>query len=164
MRILVLVFVFSILAGCVTASAKKQPRTIEGKSGRAIPLYSLSISADYDPRLDSVMEGYKLLPVMIRNLSLRPISMSAESDRWVVVGEKGKKYRAVNSLRLENPVVWREMPDKLRTMIDYPEVVPINYSVTFDLLLPREAVLDYFREIRYLNAASGKEFRIKKEY
>lgn len=154
-----------LLVGCVTVNpGKRQTGRIEGQAGRTLPVYSFSVDVDYDQRLDNLVSGYKLLPVVVRNLSLSAIVMDARKDRWVVVGEKGKRYRAVNSLRLKDPVAWRELPGKMRSMIDYPEVVPINYSVTFDLLLPARAQLEYFREIRYYNAAWRQQFVIEKEY
>lgn len=164
--ILVVLSLIAASAGCVRVGPQKskKPAKVEGQAGRAVPFYSLSIDANYDPRLDNLIPGYKLLPVIMRNLSLRPIPMDFKRDRWVIVGEKGQRYRAVNTLKLKDPVMWRELPDKMRTMIDYPEIIPINYSVTFDLLLPKRVNLEYFRQIRYYNAAWKQEFVIEKEY
>jgi hypothetical protein len=164
LKYLILFFLAVPLLACVSSAPRRSPKTIYGQVGRILPPYSLSIAADYDSRLDGIIRGYKLLPVMIRNLSLKPMGMSASRDRWIVVGEKGQKYRAVNSLRVKDPSYWRDLPEKLRSAIDYPEVVPINYSVTFDLLLPPSATLEYFKEIRYFNAAWQQQFVIKKEY
>lgn len=155
-----------MVIGCVTSPRpdRRSPTRVEGEAGRLIPDFSITIDAHYDPRLDELIPGYKLLPVSLRNMSLRSLPMDAKRDRWVVVSEKGRRYHALNSLRLKNPRMWRSLPDDLRTLIDYPEMVPINYSVTFDLLLPIKANLDYFREIRFLSAALGQEFVIGKEY
>ena len=152
--------------GCVTVNPnqQKKSKTIEGKAGRTIQPYSISIDADYNSKLDGLIAGYKLLPVSVRNMSLRPFSMDVKEDRWVIVGEKGKKYTAINSLSLKDPVQWRETRDDLRSAIDYPEMIPINYNVNFDLLLPPNADLRYFREIRYYNADMRQEFVIEKEY
>lgn len=153
------------LDGCmVSRPAAKRPKKIVGIAGRLLPYYTLSIDASYDSRLDHLIEGYKLLPVTIRNLSLRAIPMNASEDRWIVVGEKGKRYRAINSLRLHDAVFWRDLPVKIRNAIDYPDVIPINYNVTFDLLFPPQADLVYFREIRYWSDSLRQEFIIKKEY
>lgn len=143
---------------------KKIPSKIEGEAGRTLPIFSISIDANYDDRLDNLIYGYKLLPVSIKNMSLRLIPMDAKKDRWVIVGDAGQRHRAVNTLRFEDEKTWREMPEKLRSLIDYPEVIPIDYSVTFDLLLPEHADLKYFREIRYYNAAWKKEFILEKQY
>jgi hypothetical protein len=165
LTIFVLLSLF-VAAGCFRVKPQQAKRSgkIEGQAGRMIPFYSLSVDANYDPRLDNLIPGYKLLPVIMRNVSLQAVPMDAKKDRWILVGEKGQKYRAINSLRVKDPVLWREVPDKMRTMIDYPEILPINYNVTFDLLLPKRANLQYFRQIRYYNAAWKQEFVIEKEY
>lgn len=142
----------------------KKPVKVESMAGRVIPSYSLSIDANYDRRLDDLIDGYKLLPVIIKNMSLRNVIMDAKKDRWILVGEKGQRYEAVNSLRYKDHVLWREIPEKMRALIDYPEIVPINYSVTFDLMVPKKANLEYFREIRYFNAAWQQEFVLEKDY
>ena len=163
--LLALVAVAAASACFPIRSAKpKKPAKIESVAGRIIPSFSLSIDANYDPRLDGLIAGYKLLPVVIKNMSLRNVIMDAKRDKWVIVAEKGKRYEAINSLRLKDPPLWREIPDKMRALIDYPEIVPINYSVTFDLILPKRVNIDYFREIRYYNAAWRQEFILEKEY
>ncbi len=90
--------------------------------------------------------------------------MDVKNDRWVVVTDRGQRYRALNSLKMRDERAWRELPEKMRALIDYPEVIPIDYSVTFDLLLPDTIDLQYFREIRYYSAAWRKEFILEKEY
>ncbi len=163
--VLLIIFVLSLI-GCVRAQtgSSKTPNKVRGIAGRVLDPSGLMIDANDDSRLDNLIEGYKLMPVMIKNLSLRPIPMDVDKDRWVIVNEKGKKYQVVNSLRIQNPKIWRRLPDRMRTMIDYPEAIPINYSVTFDLLLPKEAQLTYFKEIRYYNATLRQRFEIEKEY
>jgi hypothetical protein len=165
-KFFILILIASVAVGCVRAKPRqaKRPSKVEGQAGRTITPHSISIDANYDPRLDNLIPGYKLLPVIIRNVSLRPIPMDPRRDRWVIVGEKGQRYRATNSVRIKDPVLWRTIPDKMRTMIDYPEIIPINYSVTFDLLLPLRTELEYFRQIRYYNAVWKQEFVIEKEY
>jgi hypothetical protein len=146
------------------SSQPKKSAKVEGYAGRMIPSHSLSIDANYDPRLDHLVAGHKLLSVLIKNMALRNVYMDLKQDRWVIVGENGHKYAAVNSLKLKDHVLWREIPEKMRSLIDYPEIIPINYSVTFDLMFPSSANLDYFREIRYYNAATRQEFILEKEY
>ena len=164
----VLAVILALSVGCFPgrgATPKKKRQTkVEGLAGRVIPGLGLTIDANYDPRLDNVVAGYKLLPVEVKNASLRNIPMIHKLDRWVIVGEKGQRYLALNSLRHKDPRLWREIPERMQNLIDYPEVVPINYSVTFDLLLPARANLEYFKEIRYYNAALGQELILEKEY
>ncbi len=152
------------LAGCVTVQPGKKQRKVEGQAGRVIDSIGLLIDANYDPRLDHVIRGYKVLPVDIKNNSLRAISMDVKEDRWVIVSEKGKSYRAINSLRLKDPLVWRATPEKVRNMVDYPEIIPIDYNVTFDLFFSPQDKLEYFGEIHYYNAALKQEFVLEKLY
>jgi hypothetical protein len=165
-RLIAAVSVLLACAACfpIRSAKPKKPPKVEGVAGRVLTSFSLSIDANYDPRLDGLIAGYKLLPVIVKNMSLRNVIMDAKRDKWVVVGEKGQRYAAYNTLRVKDPVLWREIPDKMRALIDYPEIVPINYSVTFDLLIPKKANLEYFREIHYYNAAWQQEFILEKEY
>jgi hypothetical protein len=171
-KLLKTVFVFSLcfaVAGCVTVNPHKKHKNknssskIEGQAGRTIPFYSVSIDADYDPRLDNLIVGYKIMSVFLKNESMQAIAMDAKKDRWIVIGDHGEKYHAVNSLKIKDRYAWRELPARLRAMIDYPEIVPTNYSVTFDILLPKNAKLKYFREIRFYSASWRKEFIIEKD-
>jgi len=168
-KTLPIVIVLTVLSmGCFPGrnvpTAKKRQTKIEGQAGRMITGMSVTVDADYDPRLDNLIAGFKLLPVVLKNMSLRNIPMDDKLDRWVIVGEKGQKYKAVNSLRHHDARLWREVPEKMQNLIDYPEVVPINYSVTFDLLIPAKANLEYFKEIHYFNAAWGQELILEKDY
>ncbi len=142
----------------------KASNRIQAEAGRAIASYGLSIDSEYDPRLAGIIEGYLLMPVSMKNVSFRAVPMDPKNDRWIFVGEKGEKYTAINSLRLKDPPLWRRLPQELRNVIDYPEIIPINYAVTFDLLLPKLAKLEYFREIRFYNATLKKEFIINKNH
>ncbi len=155
-----------VLSGCFIprSSGVKKNTKVEGEAGRTLPSHAISIDASYDPRLDNLIAGYKLVSVFIKNMSLRNIPMDDKQDRWVIVGERGARYNAVNSLRHKDPPLWREIPERMQNLIDYPEIVPINYSVTFDLLLPKNAKLDYFKEIRFYNAGWKQEFILEKEY
>ena len=161
--LLIVTLVFSACVPSRSASSRRKMK-IEGYAGRMLPSQAMSIDVNYDPRLDNLIVGYKLLPAIIKNMSLRNVVMDLKKDKWVIVGEKGHKYAAINSLKLKDPALWRELPEKMRSLIDYPEIIPINYSVTFDLILPKSAKLEYFKEIRYYNAATQQEFVLEKEY
>lgn len=163
-RITALLLVLSFTLACAAGrETKKSPQRVLAGSGEFIPGYGFSIDAAYDPRLDGLVEGYKLVTVVIRNTSLHVIQTDPKRDRWRIVDREGRARRAVNSLKLKNRELWRTLPEGLRKLIDYPENVPISYTVTFDLLFPKRVVLQEFQEIRYRNAAWGQEFRIAKE-
>lgn len=159
-------FIVSVsVLGCVSSQPRAMhPKKVEGKAGRIMSSHGIAVDAEYDARLDSIIPGYKLLPVTVRNLSLYPVSMDDKLDRWIIVGEKGQHIQAINTLRNANPIQWRELPQRIRRIIDYPEIIPINYTVTFDLLLPEKSNVEYFKQIHYYNATWGQQFIIEKEY
>ncbi|QQR80039.1 MAG: hypothetical protein IPJ69_11965 [Deltaproteobacteria bacterium] len=164
-KITLLLVVLALQISCVAVNPKAAPpKKIHGKAGRPLPYFSLTIDSNYEPQLDHVVKGYKLLPVVMKNFALKAVPMDLKNDRWVVVGEKGQTYKALNSLKLKDPVAWRKLPEDVKNLIDYPEILPIEYSVTFDILLPSNAKLDYFRELRFYSSALGREFVIEKEY
>lgn len=159
--------IFTVLfaIGCVSSKPSTPGgKRIAGKAGRTLPYIGISIDSNYDARLDHVLKGYKLLPVLIKNYSLKSIPMDVKNDRWVVIGEKGQKYTALNSLKTKDAAAWRRLPENIKNLIDYPEIIPIEYSVTFDLLLPTSTNLEYFKEIRFYSAPLQKEIIIEKEY
>lgn len=148
-----------LLVGC---AGRHRAETIDGKAGRFIVGYGFSIDAQYDPQLDSLARPYKLVTVAVRNTSLTVIRMDARKDQWYLIDEKGKKVKGINSLRLQDKKRWSRLPGPTKELVDYPEVVPISYTVTFNLFFPPSASLKNFQEIWYQNAASGKQFRIDK--
>ena len=163
-RLKSLALLFLVVVACAPSSpAKRRPSRIEVEAGRFIPGYGFSIDAGYDPRFDNLIPGYKLLTVVIRNTSLSVIDADAKRDRWVVVDVKGKRYSAINSLKYKDRPLWRDLPEKLKGLIDYPEEIPISYTVTFDLLFPRSLDLRDFQAVHYKNAAWGQEFIVTKE-
>ncbi len=149
-----------IQGGC---AGKRKPEVAEAQAGRFIPRYGFSIDAQYDSKLDKLLPAYKTLSVGIRNTSLQLIRMEARRDRWIVVDRSGKKIRAINSLRHKDRKSWNRLSPRRRDLIEYPEVVPIGYTVTFNLFFPKKVALEDFRQIWYKNSASGQEFRIYKE-
>lgn len=149
-----------LLAGC---AGKKKPQAIDGYAGRFILGYGFSIDAVYDPRLDKLVPDYRLLTVAIRNTSLQVIQMDASRDQWVLVNRDGKRIKAFNTLREKDNRRWKKIPEKVRNLVDYPEVVPISYTVTFNIFFPKSADLSDFKEIRYTNSPSGSLFRIHKD-
>lgn len=158
-------FSFALILGflLIACAGRPRPETVEGRAGRFLPRHGFSIDARYDPKLDDLVPRYKPLAVAIRNTSLRVIFMDARKDRWFLVDGGGKKIRAVNSLRLRDPKVWGSLPEGVRRLVDYPEVVPISYTATFNLFFPAKASLKGFREVHYWNAFWNENFRISAE-
>ena len=141
---LLLLVVFFISVFLPSCAGKKKPQVIEGRAGRFILGYGFSIDAVYDPRLDKLVPDYRLLTVAIRNTSLQVIQMDASGDKWVLVNQDGKRIKAFNTLREKDNRRWKKIPEKVRNLVDYPEVVPISYTVTFNLFFPKSADLSDF--------------------
>jgi hypothetical protein len=137
--------------------------TIEGKAGDFIRGHGFSIDAQYDARLDSLVTPYKVLSIAIRNTSLNVIQMDAKKDTWVIVDRRGKSHRGFTSIRKRNPKRWESLPREARELMEYPELVPINYTATFNIFFPRTANLEGFQEIRYNNATFRESYRIYKQ-
>lgn len=158
-RVLILLMMV-LLVGC---AGKKKPPSIEAMAGSFIPGYVFSIDASYDKRLDKMVPRYQLLTIAIRNTSLNLIRMDSQKDQWLLIDEEGKKWHAINSLRLKDRQLWKGLAPRVQELVEYPKSVPISYTVTFNLFFPKKVPLADFREIRYRNAISGQEFRIVKE-
>ena len=63
----------------------------------------------------------------------------------------------------KGPFVDDHLLEKVQSLVDYPDAVPISYTVTFNLFFPESASLDDFQEIHYKNAASRTSFLIVKD-
>lgn len=155
-------FAVVILMTLSCSCAGKRVETIETRAGNFVLGHGFSIDAHYDPRLDTVVSGYKLLTVAIRNTSLTVVPMDPQKDQWVLVGKGGRRYRAINSLRKKDPKQWKRLPEEVQRLVDYPETVPINYTATFNLFFPKTVDLEKFEEIHYKNVAFNKIFKIYK--
>jgi len=158
----VLAFLLIDLAGCAS-SGRSGKRVIEARGGHAVPGYGFSVDAHYESDLDRLVPPYKLLTIAIRNTSLSVIEMDPRKDRWTLVGEKGKKIQAINQLRDRDRDRWERLPDEVKRLVEYPQAVPISYTVTSNLFFPSSARLERFSEIRYYNAASGDLLKVFKE-
>ncbi|MBI2067015.1 MAG: hypothetical protein HYW02_06625 [Deltaproteobacteria bacterium] len=156
-----LLIAVSVLSGC--AGKRPKIRTFEARAGDFIAGHGFSIGASYDPRLDKLAPKQKVLTVAIRNTSLNVIPMDARKDRWYIVDARGKKHRAVNRLKSIQGKRWEKLPERIKSLVDYPETVPIGYMVTFNLFFSGPVSLKDFEELHYENAAGQLHFKIYNE-
>jgi hypothetical protein len=154
---LICIFLFASCAG------RRRPPAVEGKAGASIAGHGFSIDAHYVSKLDSLVPKYKVLSVAIHNTSLSVIPMSSQQDRWYIVDRQGKKHRGINNLRTADRVAWRKLPRGARDLLDYPEAIPINYTVTFNLFFPKKVNLKNFEEIHFESASGGVSLKILKD-
>ncbi len=129
-------------------------------SGTTIPVMGLSFDVSYDPRLDNLIPGYKILTVAINNTSLEYVQMDPFNDQWVVVDRSGHKHKAILNMREKSPEVWAKLPPKLRRLLEYPLMVRIAEDTPVDLIFPDSASLGEFREVIFKFSTKDKEVHI----
>lgn len=161
-------FAFMFLSALITAFGcgrtgggdvkKNQPIVIPG--GTVSPTLGIGFDAYYDPSLDGVVPGYKILTVAYTNNTMNLIQMDSLNDQWYVIDKKGRKIPAVINLRRRDPDVWATLPKKLKVLIEYPLLVQVGATVTIDLLIKSNADLIAFKEVWYRPAGATTEYRI----
>lgn len=129
-------------------------------SGTSAPSLSMGFEVAYDPRLDNVVPGYKILTVAITNNSLEYLQMDPLADKWWVVDRSKSKHKAILNLRDSNPDTWAKLPPRLRQLLEYPLIVRIAESATIDLLFPSSVRLNEFREVAFRSSSRQKVIHV----
>ncbi|MBI1909327.1 MAG: hypothetical protein HYS22_04075 [Deltaproteobacteria bacterium] len=159
----VVVLMLVLFSGCVPSRSSQRsqgPTKISGPSGYMMTPYGITIEARYEPSLDQLMPGYKIVIVSLTNNSMDPIPMDAIKDKWVIETLNGRKLKATNSLRLKDPKVWSDLPKEKKSLMEYPHTVPIGYTQTFDIFIRGNPNLEDFHAVTYKNEAMGMIFEI----
>jgi hypothetical protein len=120
----------------------------------------ITIDAKYDPRLDNLIPGYKILTVGLTNNGVDILRLNPLKDRWEIVDAYGRNRRAVNSLRIREPAIFSRLPDHVQQLIEYPVGVSVGYSETIDLFFPVNQDLHAFRSISFYCAERKQNFDI----
>ncbi len=129
-------------------------------SGTSSPAISVGFEVAYDPRLDNLVPGYKIITVGITNNALEYLQMDTLADRWWVIDRNKSKQKAILMLRDVNPNVWGKLPLRLRQMLEYPLLIRIADTATVDLLFPASANLSEFREVVFRSSSRQKIIHI----
>ncbi len=147
-----LIVCLALVAGGTALARKKQ--IVKSMGGTVIPRFGIIIDAGYDPGLDNFVPGYKMLNVAIMNNSFNIIEMSPQRDQWWIKTKNGdKKYRVIGDLRTEDAAAWNNLPDKARTLITYPLLLPIGARQVIDLFVPDKVPVEDFEQvIIYINS------------
>lgn len=138
------------LTSCASSknSRKGEKGVVRTQGGAYIELYGFSLDPSYDPRLDSLIPGYRVINVAFVNQSLNIIMLSPGKDRWfAMTGTKGKKHQAIIDLRREDPAAWSKVPEEARQLLSYPLVVPIGARLVLDLFVPAKVPLEELTEV-----------------
>lgn len=153
MRFAILLLMAATSAACGMQHSSKSSSANSGfqdvyvPSGTTTPILSMGFEAVYDPRLDNLIPGYKIVTVAITNSSLEYLQLDLLADQWWVVDRNKSKHKAILSLRDKNPDAWAKLAPRLRKIIEYPLMVRIADTATIDLLFPNNVRLNEFREV-----------------
>ncbi len=149
-----ILIVLVVLAISFNAYAKKQkaPDVIRVDSGTGIASMGLVFDASYDPRTDNILPGHKILSVAITNNSINILKMDALKDEWQVVDYKGGNHTAINDLRKQAPDMYINLPEKLRHLVAYPEMIQVGDTKVIDLIFKDSVNLEAFRMVKFMNS------------
>ena len=120
----------------------------------------ITLDAKYDNRLDNLIPGYKIVTVAVTNNGVDIMKLNPLKDRWDVTDAYGKPRRAINSLRISNPQAWSSLPEKVKSLIEYPVGVSVGYTETMDLFFPNSLDLTAFRSISFYNGTNDKKYDV----
>lgn len=161
------IFVTALFCTPTTSEAKrksKEPQSIQSEAGLKIPEYGIAIDAYYLPALDALIPGYRILNIVIQNNRPDPITMDVIKDKWEIVDNIGKKYKAYNHIKLFDKSLWEKMSDKAKTKLEYPNMIPPGKMVAVDVFFVNSVELTNFKEIRWGSAFFDKEFNVYTAY
>lgn len=147
------------LNACISArqSGKKQ-----GSTSQRMELHKegIIIDAKYDPQLDNLIPGYKILTVAVTNHGTDVLKFDPLRDRWMIVDVFGKRQKAINSLRIKNPHLFGRLPDRLQNLLEYPVGVSVGYSETIDLFFSNHVELASFRSVSFYSGQRKTDYSL----
>src|SRR3990167_3122053 len=101
-----------VLLACLTLHASPQDKYLKGELGLRIPEVGIAVDALYDPRLDVIAPGYKLLNIIVVNDSAQKLFFNPKKDHWKITDAFGKDREAIVSLREKKKSLWAQIkPD-----------------------------------------------------
>ncbi|HCU25625.1 MAG TPA: hypothetical protein DF383_11470 [Deltaproteobacteria bacterium] len=118
------------------------------------------IEAKYNPDLDNLIPGYKIVTVALTNHGFDLLKLNPLRDRWEIVDALGQNRRASNGLRIKDPKAWSRLPPQVKELIEYPVGVTVGYSETIDLFFPNNIDLTAFRAISFYSAERKEKYDI----
>jgi hypothetical protein len=143
--ILSLFLVVLFLGFDVDARSRKEIKVMGG-----VPIEGMNITMDasYDPRLDNLVPGYKVISAVIINESFNIILLSPSNDKWHVrLKGSRRKVGVVHDLRSADPKVWSRLPDGLKRKLGYPLFIPIGAKQVIDLFVPDKISVEKFTNV-----------------
>lgn len=166
--LLLLTFSFLLLQSCASVPDKgkqeKKSDVIKVPAGTNMPSLGMALDASYDPDLDNIVPGYKILSIAITNNSPDVMQLDKDMDKWEVVDLKGSRHKAILDLRLEDPKKYTSLPEKLQALIQYPLIVQVGETKVVDLLFRDSVNLTSFRAVRLQNKKTPQIIEIVSGY
>lgn len=159
----ILLLTFSSCMGGATGARKASkggPEPIVVPAGTQVPALGLAFDLSYDPELDNLIPGYRILQVGITNGSLKVAELRPLDDRWYVIDRRGRRHSAVINLRLSDPDTWKSLPDRLKQLIEYPLFISVGESFVIDLLFPDRVELGEFGGVVFESVGLDKIIQI----
>lgn len=157
-RLIAPLIVIGLLTACF--SARESGKKANTSRHMDIHKQGITIDATYDPRLDNLIPGYKILTVAVTNNSIDVLRLNPLKDRWEIVDAVGQKKKAITSLRIRDPKVFDGLPDKVQQLVDYPVGIAVGYAETIDLFFPVHQELDAFRSISFYSEDRQETFDV----
>jgi len=157
--LLAVVFILSVTFSSQSFCAKMNKVQVNG--GVPVPGYGLVIDASYDPRLDNLVPGYKLINVVIANSSFNIISLDPQKDKWSIkVDGKSSSIKALHNLRSQDPKAWSALPPRAKDVVGYPLMLPIGARDVIDLFVPDNLDLEKFTTVEIFLKSMNTKFEV----
>lgn len=135
-------------------------KVYQSEVGLKIPKLGIAIDAIYEPRLDRLIPGYKVLNVIIANSSAADLVLDPKKDKWTVINSRGDKVKTLNHLALKDEGLWMKLPVGLRESLHYPSQIKPGSEAKLDLLVQWSEDLTNFREIQWKSNSLKKDIYV----
>ncbi len=147
----------AVSALSMSAHAKKT-QVVRAPGGTSISPLGIAIDASYDPRLDTLAPGYKVINVALVNESFNVVFLNPDKDRWEIkLAGDGKTVTAIHDLRRKDPKAWSAIPERARGLMGYPLALPVGAREVVDIFVPDTVDVAQFNELDvYLRSADMK--------
>ncbi|HPW44813.1 MAG TPA: hypothetical protein PKU96_00375 [bacterium] len=160
-RILMMVAVFILSVTFYSHAFCAKINKVQVNGGVPIQGYGLVIDASYDPRLDNLVPGYKLINVVIANSSFNIIGLDPQRDKWSIkVDGKSSPIKALHNLRGQDPKAWSALPPRVKDVIGYPLLLPIGARDVIDLFVPETLDLEKFTTVEIFLKSMNTKFEV----
>jgi hypothetical protein len=151
-------------SGRKSSRSRPSGKEVRSEAGLKIPEWGIAIDAIYNPALDNLIPGYKIVHIALTNSRAQEVQLNPASDRWYITDFHDKKHTAINHVKAVSDELWESLPPKLQAKLDYPKVVLSGKLTTIDVLIPSEVDLFNFKEVSWKSAFFKRSFDMYTNY